>query len=133
MDWAAMIHLGEYLVKRKVLSAIHLLKALAEQRKRRKYLPLLLVELGALADHRALRYCSLADQKGKDFLEVLRCEGVISKAQCQQIRLTWMQSGPPIGQLLVEMGFLNRETLEMVLEEFEAEKALMRSASKLVS
>lgn len=122
---------GEYLVKRKILSAHHILKALAEQRRRRKFLPLLMVELNVLADYRSLRYCTAADQNSEDFLDFLLREGIISKPQFSQLQTTWMQSGPPLGQLLVEMGFLDNDTLECVLEEFAAEKALEEMQAEL--
>ncbi len=125
------MHFGEYLVQQNILSAHLVLKGLAEQRRRRKFVPLLLVELGALADYRALRYCSIAEQSHSGFLEVLVREGFISEVQSAQIHDSWMRSGPPLGQLLVEMGFIDEQTLEEVLEEFEAEKSLMENLAKI--
>lgn len=125
------MHFGDYLVQRKILSAHQILKALAEQRRRRKFLPLLLVELGALEDHRALHFCSQADQSNEDFLDVLLHEGFVSQEQCELIRNTWMRSGPPLGRLLVELGFMDEGTREEVLEDFEAEKSLEANLAKL--
>jgi hypothetical protein len=120
------MHFGEFLVHRKVLSAHQILKGLAEQRKRRQYIPLLLVEQGSLPDYRALRMCSKAEESRDDFLEVLVEEQFITAEQGEQIRSVWMRSGPPLGQILVELGFMNEETLAATLKEFEEEKALHR-------
>ncbi len=125
------MHFGEYLVQQNILSAHQILKALAEQRRRRKFIPLLLVELGALADYRALHYCSVAEQDYVGFLEVLLREEFISEKQCAQIQEAWMRSGPPLGRLLVEMGFIDEQIREEVLEEFEAEKSLMENLAKI--
>ncbi len=126
------MRLGDYLVQRKVLSAHQILKALAEQRRRRKFLPLLLVELGALEDHRALSFCSQADEQGEDFLDVLLQEKFISQEQCHLIRETWMRSGPPLGRLLVELGFMDEATRQELLDEFEAEKSLEENLAALL-
>lgn len=126
------MHFGEYLVQRKVLSAHQILKGLAEQSRQRKFIPLLLVELGALADHRALHYCATAGQNHTGFLEVLLREGLISEKQCSQIHDTWMSSGPPLGHLLVEMGLVDAETCAEMLEDFEAEKALEENLAKML-
>lgn len=125
------MHFGEFLVQQKVMSAHQILKALAEQRRRRKFIPLLLVELGAMEDYRALHYCSLADSQYEDFLEVLLRENIVSQEQCDQIRAAWMKSGPPLGRLLVELGFMDEDTRAAVLEEFEAEKALEANLARL--
>jgi len=124
------MHFGEYLVQQKALSAHQVLKALAEQRRRRRFIPLLLVELGAMPDYQVLRFCTQADLNHEDFLEVLVREGYISSQQCVQIRLAWMRSGPPLGSLLVEMGFMNEETREEMLGDFEAEKQLEENLAK---
>ena len=116
------MHFGEYLVQQKFLSAHQILKALAEQRRRRKFIPLLLVESGAMPDYQALKLCTVADQNCEDFLDVLRREGCISSQQFTQIRIAWMGSGPPLGRLLVELGFMNEETRVAALEEFEAQQ-----------
>jgi len=116
------MHFGEFLVQQKVLSAHQVLKGLAAQHARRSFIPLLLVDMGAIADYRALRYCTLADQNQGEFLDVLLTEKVISKQQYDQIRTAWMHSGPPLGLLLVELGFMNQDTLAITLEEFEREK-----------
>lgn len=114
------MHFGEYLVKQKILSAHQVLKALAEQSRRRHSIPLLLVEQGSLTDYVALKFCTQADQNYEDFLEVLLREGYISQQQCTQLRTTWMRSGPPLGLLLVEMGLIDESTRREALAEFEA-------------
>ncbi len=126
------MHFGEYLVQRKILSSRQILKGLAEQRRQRKFIPLLLVELGALEDHRALHYCAIADQNHAGFLDVLLREGFISEQQCSRIHDTWMHSGPPLGTLLVELGLIDEGTCAEMLEEFEAEKALEDNLAKLL-
>jgi hypothetical protein len=126
------MHFGEYLVQQNILSAHQVLKGLAEQRRRRKFVPLLLVEMGALADYRALRYCSIAEQSHSGFLEVLVSKGYISEGQSAQMHDSWMRSGPPLGQLLVELGFMDEQTCTEVLEEFEAEKSLEENLAKLL-
>lgn len=125
------MHFGEYLVQQKILSAHQILKALAEQGKRREFIPLLLVEMGALEDYRALRFCTIAQKESTDVLEVLVREKFINEEQCDQIRLAWARSGPPLGRLLVELGFMDEETLVEALEEFEAEKQLEQNLAKL--
>lgn|GEM_PF-6244687 len=125
------MHFGEYLVQQKILSAHQVLKALGEQRRRRHYIPLLLVELGALPDYRALDLCTKADQKNTDFLEVLLNEGVVSQQQCEQIHATWMRSGPPLGRLLVDLGLMDEATREEALEKFEAVKKLLQQTKVL--
>ncbi|NOZ41250.1 MAG: hypothetical protein GXP24_13640 [Planctomycetes bacterium] len=125
------MHFGEFLVQQKVLSAHQILKALAEQSNRREFIPLLLVELGALDDYRALRYFTIADQNHSGFLEVLVNEQFISEKQHTQIHDAWQRSGPPLGRLLVEMGFIDEATCAESLEEFEAEKALEENLAKL--
>lgn len=114
------MHFGEFLVHKHILSAHQVLKALQEQRRRRHFIPLLLVELGALPDYCALKFCTEADQNGEDFLEIIMREGIISQQQCTQIRTTWRRSGPPLGQMLVELGLINEATLIAALEEYEA-------------
>ncbi len=117
------MHFGEFLVKQKILSPLHVLKALAEQSRRRQSIPLLLVEQGSLADYEALKFCTQADQSNEDFLEVLLREGYISQQQCTQIRKTWMRSGPPLGLLLVELGMIDETTRQEALAEFELTRA----------
>lgn len=112
------MHYGEYLVQEKILSAHHILKALQEQRRRRKYLPLLLVEIGAMEDFRALRLATIADYNQQDFLEVLDSEGIISQEQYEMIKEAWTKSGPPLGHLLVEMGYMDEQTRIDSLEQF---------------
>ncbi len=119
-------------MQQKILSAHQILKALAKQRQRRKFVPLLLVEMGALADYRALHYSSIAEQSHSGFLEILVNEGFISAQQSSQIRAAWMNSGPPLGSLLVEMGFVDELTCAEALEAFEAEKALEENLAKLL-
>ncbi len=121
---------GEYLVQNRILSAHQILKALAEQRRRRTFIPLLLVDLGGLADYRALHYYNVAEKNSEDFLEVLLREGFISEEQCVQIRTAWMRSGPPLGKLLVELGFMNEESRAAVLEEYEVLKSLDEHLAK---
>ena len=117
------MHFGEYLVQKKVLSAHQILKTLAEQNRRRKYIPLLLADQGSLPDYRVLRLCSQADNNRKDFLEVLLSEKIVTSEQCKKIRRSWIQSGPPLGRLLVEMGWIDGKTCVDMLENFEARKA----------
>ena len=124
------MHFGEYLVQQKILSAHQILKALGEQRKQRKFIPLLLVELGAMPDFQALKFCTMADRNFEDFVEVLLREGCISEEQCTQIRHAWMSSGPPLGRVLVELGFMNEETRKEVLGDFEAEKELEQNLGR---
>jgi len=116
------MYFGEFLVQQKVLSAHQILKALDEQRKRRHYIPLLMVDQGALPDHRVLRMCTQADEHHEDFLDVLVHEGLLNEQQSKRIRAAWIRSGPPIGRLLVDLGSMNEETLRESLEEFEASK-----------
>ena len=118
-------------MQKKVLSAHQVLKALAEQRRRRIFVPLLLVELDSMEDYRALRYYSQADHSSEAFLDVLVEEKVISKEQCARIRSTWIKSGPPLGRLLVEMGFIDEGTRVEMLDAFEAERALEANLAKL--
>jgi len=118
------MHFGEYLVQQKILSPHQILKALDKQRRRRIFIPLQLVELGAMPDYQALRLCTQADLNHEEFLDVLLNEGLVSQQQCTQIRIAWMRSGPPLGSLLVEMGLINEEIRAVVLEEFEAQKSL---------
>jgi len=125
------MHFGEYLVQQKILSAHQILKALAEQSRRREFLPLLLVEMGALPDYRALRYCTQADGNHEDFLKILLHEGFISQQQFTLIYNSWMRSGPPLGRLLVDMGFLDESTRAEALETFEAGKALEENLAKI--
>ena len=125
------MHFGEFLVQKKILSAHQVLKALAEQRRRRRFLPLLLVEQNSLEDYRALRYYAQAEQSSEAFLEVLVEEKLISKEQCSRIRSTWTRSGPPLGSLLVEMGFMDESTRVELLDSFEAERALESSFADL--
>ena len=116
------MHFGEWLVKNRIVSAHQILKGLDQQRKQRHFIPLLLVEQGSLPDYQALRYCTQADQNYEDFLEVLLGEGMISQEQCALIRAAWVRSGPPLGKLLVKLGFLSEDALLEALEEFEAAK-----------
>ncbi len=117
------MHFGEFLVQQKILSAHQILKALDVQRRQRHYIPLLMVEQGALPDYRALRMCTQADEHYEDFLEVLVREGLVNQQQSDMIRSAWIRSGPPIGRLLVELGYINEQVLEESLEEFDATKA----------
>lgn len=125
------MHFGEFLVQRKVLSAHQILKALAEQRRRRWFIPLLLVDQGALEDYRSLHYYAQAGHSSEAYLEILFQEKMISREQLDRIRTTWIQSGPPLGDLLVELGFIDECTRDEMLDEFEAEKALERNLALL--
>ena len=125
------MHFGEYLVQEKILSAHQVLKALAEQRRRRVFLPLLLVDMDALEDYRSLKYCSMANENGEDFLDVLVREGLISDDQRDRILKAWMNSGPPLGALCVEMGLMDEETRASTLEDFEAEKELEKNLARI--
>lgn len=125
------MYFGEYLVQQKILSPHQILKALDKQRSRRIFIPLQLVELGAMPDYQALHLCTQADLNHEDFLDVLLNEGLISQQQCTQIRITWMRSGPPLGSLLVEMGLMNEEIRAVVLEEFEAKRSLEENLSEI--
>ena len=118
-------------MQQKILSAHQILKALQEQRRRRRFIPLLLVELGAMPDYQALRLCTIADLNYEDFLEVLLRERFVSQQQCTQIRTTWMRSGPPLGRLLVEMKLIDEETRTTALEDFEAAKARTQDAAEV--
>ena len=77
------MHFGEYLVHENLLSAHQILKALDEQRRRRKFIPLLLVELGIMEDFRALKLCAISAENHEDFLDSMRSEAIISKQQFQ--------------------------------------------------
>lgn len=125
------MHFGDFLVQQKVLSAHQVLRALAEQRRRRQFIPLLLVELEILPDYQALHYCSKADVTGSDFLDVMVHEGLISDEQRLLIHDRWMCSGPPLGILLVEMGLMDAQTRQELLDEFEAERELEMNLAKL--
>ena len=126
------MHFGDYLVSRKVLSAHQVLKALAEQNRQRKFLPLLLVEMGAMEDYRVLNFCRRAQERNEDFLDVLLDERFISKSQYRELHNTWMKSGPPLGKILVTLGFMDDATKQELLEEFEAEKSLEANLARLV-
>ena len=113
LDDGQVMHFGEYLVRENILSAHQILKALDEQRKRRKFIPLLLVELGMMDDHRALKLCTISNEEHK---------GIISQQQSNRIRIARDKSGPPLGQLLVEMGFIDEQTCYENLKLYEAQK-----------
>jgi len=121
-DDGQVMHFGEYLVRENILSAHQILKALDEQRKRRKFIPLLLVELGMMDDHRALKLCTISNEEHKDVLDIMREEGIISQQQSNRIRIARDKSGPPLGQLLVEMGFIDEQTCYENLKLYEAQK-----------
>ena len=123
------MHFGEYLVKQKILSPHQILKALDEQRRRRHFIPLLLVEQGALPDYQALKFCTEADENYEDFVDVLLHEGIVSEEQCKLIRTAWMRSGPPLGRLLVELGLIDEATRAEALSEYELSKSLVETAA----
>ena len=118
------MHFGEFLVQEKILSAHQILKALEEQRRRRRFIPMLLVEQGVMEDYRALNLCARSDERHEDFLDTLCDEGVISAEQSFIIKEAWANSGPQLGQMLVEMGFIDEQTRDDALRKFEATKAL---------
>ena len=93
--------------------------------------PLLLVEQNSLEDYRALRYYAMAEQSSEAFLEVLVEERLISKEQSSRIRSSWTRSGPPLGSLLVELGFMDEATRVEMLDAFEAERALESNLADL--
>lgn len=113
------MHFGEYLVQRRVLSAHQILKALAEQNRRRKFVPLLLADQGAMPDYRVLHLWTQADDRHEDFLEVMKGERFVSPEQCKLIRRSWMRSGPPLGRLLIELGCIDSKKCVDMLKEFE--------------
>lgn len=117
------MHFGEYLVQRRVLSAHQILKALAEQNRRRKFVPLLLADQGAMPDYRVLSLWSQADDRHEDFLEVLMAEKFVSLEQSKMIRRSWMRSGPPLGRLLIELGCIDGKKCVDLLKAFEILKA----------
>lgn len=117
------MHFGEYLVQRRVLSAHQILKALAEQNRRRKFVPLLLADQGVIPDYRVLKLWTQADDHHEDFLEILKGERFVSPEQYKLIRRSWMRSGPPLGRLLIELGWIEGKKCADMLKAFEILKA----------
>lgn len=115
------VRFGEYLVLVGDATAAQVLVALGEQRRRRPFLPELMVRLGFMSDTDVLRLYRVAEERGQEFIATLHEEGKLSRSQALQIDSNWRASGPPIGVIMTELGMISNETREQRLREFAAD------------
>lgn len=115
-----MMRFGKFLTTRGVLSAIDVLSALAEQCRRRAYLPLLLADAGVVSPDFALESGASALRNDEDLLIDSYRRGLLSARQYHVLESTWKSSAPPLGEILVERGLLSFCQLNSLLTEFQS-------------
>jgi hypothetical protein len=111
---------GEYLVRTGLATGTDILMTLAEQDRRRTFIPRLVVELGVvtLPDAMNLWDESLDEEHCEDFLTFLVSRGVLTKVAAIHARNQWMRSAPPLGLLLVELNVLQEDERYHALAAF---------------
>jgi hypothetical protein len=111
---------GKFLTTRGVISAAQVLAALAEQARRRSFLPQLLADAGVLTPELALEYDAEALRNDEELLVDSYRRGLVSARQYHALEAQWRSSTPPLGEILVEQGLLTSSQLQALLAEFQA-------------
>src|SRR5436190_20198070 len=97
---------GKYLTQQGVVSAADVLSALAEQLRRRAYLPLLLAEAGVISAEFALDSSSSNLRNDEELLVDSFRRGLLSARDYHRLVITWQTSAPPLGEILIERGLI---------------------------
>lgn len=101
---------GEYLVENGLIDMEQLDAALEEQQRRRGHLPRLLIEQGLMSDESIVLAMERAKCADLSLLEVAEQRGDITAEQRVEIEQRHRESGPRLGELMVEMGMIDNET-----------------------
>jgi hypothetical protein len=109
---------GKFLTTQRVISAAHVLAALAEQARRRAYLPQLLADAGVVPPELALEYDPEALRNDEELLVDSYRRGLVTARQYHSLETQWRSSTPPLGEVLVEQGLLTSSQLQALLAEF---------------
>lgn len=114
---------GKFLTTRGILSAAQVLAALGEQSRRRRFLPQFLAESGVVSADYALEYETAGSCADSELLADTYRQGLLTARQYNAIEMTWKASAPPLGEILVEQGFLSSERLQELLLEYHASES----------
>jgi hypothetical protein len=107
---------GQYLLEAEVVSEEQLLEALLVQQERRTSLPRLAFESGIVDRSSCLGALHSDDSPG--FVDGLAATNQLSPFQLERLISLWRKSAPPLGMLLVELGFISDEERIAALSEF---------------
>jgi hypothetical protein len=111
---------GKFLTERGVVCAADVLSGLAEQARRRKYLPIMLAEAGVVTAESALERDDSILRNDEELLVDSYRRGLLSARHYHHLETAWRLSAPPIGEILVERELLSTIELNSYLAEFHA-------------
>jgi hypothetical protein len=111
---------GKFLTQTGIVSATEVLAALAEQSRRRAYLPMMLAASGMAPADLTLECSSSASGNDEELLVELYRRGFLNARDYQRVEQQWRGSAPPLGEILVEQGLLSESELAAHLEAFRA-------------
>lgn len=110
---------GEFLIDAGVIDASTLLSALAEQQRRRAFLPKLAVELGYMNDKTALEVMDEATDCHERFLFEAQENGMLNRLTATDLLDEWRRTATPIGEMLVELGHMTETSRKSMLRRFD--------------
>jgi hypothetical protein len=111
---------GQHLVDSGVVTEVQVLHALDEQDRRRGSTAYVAVERGLMPPRLAFDLANEAREANADFLDHAHGNGHLTMQKLKVIRDRWSAGAPPLGRLLVEMGYLTSEEWLASLNEFIA-------------
>ena len=115
---------GHFLVDRDLVPQTALVRALGIQQTRQTPLGQLAIQHGFLDVAQVFEILGAeAEEPQKLFGEIARELGHLTSGQIERLIELQKASRPPVGEILVELGILDADDLEALLEEFHATSA----------
>ncbi len=111
---------GQFLVNNDIISDTVLLQALVEQNKRQETIERIAVAKRILSVKQMLATLNRQADSCDSFTAVALRMGYLTDDEVDVLVELQQQSRPMLGEILVEMGALDRKTLEIMLDKFHS-------------
>lgn len=112
---------GEYLVQKGVITPDALVSALIEQTSKLPLVSQLVYEHKLVPAEKLLEVFHVQQVKGEDFAGACRAVGIWTAALAEELEEQLQKLRIPVGQILVERGYLDLKTLTRSLDDFLAQ------------
>ncbi len=110
---------GEYLIDRRLISEQDVIDALALQREETPPFEKMACKIGAMEMSQVFRTMTLQAETDLSFMDVALKHGFIDDAQAETVLDCIQSNKPAIGEALIKLGRLDRETMERELDKFQ--------------
>ncbi|MES9855712.1 MAG: cyclic nucleotide-binding domain-containing protein [Sedimenticola sp.] len=110
---------GEYLIEKGLIADADVVEALTAQRKETASFEKMVCDLGIMDMSQAFKVLTLQAETDLNFMEVAVRHGFINDEQAELTRACIESEKPAIGEVLVILGRIDKETMERELVKFE--------------